>query len=145
MCVIVTYPKVTAPKRHHPSPACLPHASFCLTDSLKLCLFVCSQSHFHLWSSWAWATIACRAMQRQTDRGGLLALKLLTHTKACHIGYYAYMKWFLLLFLIAKRWSTGLSVQIAAFYLSMHTVSFLWVIACSEFKFTRKASTTMLP
>ena len=39
MCVIVTYPKVTAPKRHHPSPACPPHASFCLTDSLKLCLF----------------------------------------------------------------------------------------------------------
>lgn len=53
MCVIVTYPKVTALKRHHPSPACLPHASFCLTDSLKLCLFVCSQSHFHLWRSWA--------------------------------------------------------------------------------------------
>lgn len=51
MCVIVTYPKVTALKRHHPSPACLPHASFCLTDSLKLCLFVCSQSHFHLWRS----------------------------------------------------------------------------------------------
>lgn len=69
MCVIVTYPKVTAPKRHHPSPACLPHASFCLTDSLKLCLFVCSQSHFHLWSSWAWAAIACRAVlfrDRQT-------------------------------------------------------------------------------
>lgn len=75
MCVIVTYPKVTAPKRHHPSPACLPHASFCLTDSLKLCLFVCSQSHFHLWSSWAWVTIARSALRhwnRQTGAGNLL-------------------------------------------------------------------------
>lgn len=71
MCVIVTYPKVTAPKRHHPSPACLPHASFCLTDSLKLCLFVCSQSHFHLWSSWACAAPACRAaLHRHTQTGG---------------------------------------------------------------------------
>lgn len=57
MCVIVTYPKVMAPKRRHPSPACLPHASFCLTDSLKLRLFACSQSHFHLWWSWPWAAI----------------------------------------------------------------------------------------
>lgn len=74
MCVIVTYPKVTAPKRHHPSPACLPHASFCLTDSLKLCLFVCSQSHFHLWSSWAWATIACRAVLCRDRQTGVVNL-----------------------------------------------------------------------
>lgn len=48
MCVIVTYPKVMAPERHHPSAACLPQASFRLTDLLKLCLFAFPQSHFHL-------------------------------------------------------------------------------------------------
>lgn len=74
MCVIVTYPKVTAPRSHHPSPACLTHASFCLTDSLKLCLFVCSQSHFHLWSSWAWATIACRSVQHRDRQTGVVSL-----------------------------------------------------------------------
>lgn len=78
MCVIVTYPKVTAPKRHHPSPACLPHASFCLTDLLKLCLFVCSQSHFHLWSSRAWASVACRAALRR-DRQGWLTCSETAH------------------------------------------------------------------
>lgn len=74
MCVIVTYPKVTAPKRHHPSPACLPHASFCLTDLLKLCLFVCSQSHFHLWSSWACVPIACGAVLHRDRPTGLVSL-----------------------------------------------------------------------
>lgn len=70
MCVIVTYPKVMASKRHHPSPACLPQAPFCLTDSLKLCLFACAQSHFHLWWSWVGAIFACSATKHQNGLKG---------------------------------------------------------------------------
>lgn len=84
MCVIVTYPKVTALKRHHPSPACLPHASFCLTDSLKLCLFVCSQSHFHLWRSRAKrgddCTLGGAVLGRTDGRAGLARFKILPAT-----------------------------------------------------------------
>lgn len=121
MCVIVTYPKVTAPKRHHPSPACLPHASFCLTDSLKLCLFVCSQSHFHLWSSWARVTIACSALRhrnRQTGLGSLLQNCSPT-LKPVILDIMLVWNYFCTLSSQQKRWKkeTVLSLKIACFSL----------------------------
>lgn len=111
MCVIVTYPKVTAPKHHHPSPARPPHASFCLTDSLKLCLFVCSQNHFHLWSSQAGATCGTVTDKDRRKSIGNLLSKIVY---ICQIAYYEDN------FFLTKRWSLVFSLERAGFNLIIH-------------------------
>lgn len=95
MCVIVTYPEVTAPERRHPSPARPPRASFCLTDSLRLRLFVLLSKSLSLVmeprGGYSYMRRG-RVAARQTDGPGWLAMRSLIHAEACHIGYHTDMR-----------------------------------------------------
>lgn len=57
------------------------------------------------------------------DMDGWLALKLFTHTRACHLAYYAYMKRIPEPILNNKMVKCCASVAIAAFILNMHNFS----------------------